>query len=58
DFLSIGAFILLFISMNLILKTVTSNDIQQFESFFINKEKTMNKIILKILNILKKITRD
>ena len=58
DFLSIGAFILLFISMNLILKTVTSNDIQQFESFFINKEKTMNKIILKILNIMKKITRD
>ncbi|MBA7629829.1 hypothetical protein ES703_37336 [subsurface metagenome] len=58
DFLSIGAFVLLFISMNLILKTVTTNDIQQFESFFINKEKTMNKIILKILNILKKITRD
>ncbi|GAH90960.1 unnamed protein product [marine sediment metagenome] len=44
--------------MNLILKTVTTNDIQQFESFFIIKEKTMNKIILKILNILKKITRD
>ena len=58
DFLSIGSFVLLFISMNLILKTVTSNDIQQFESFFVNKEKTVNKIILKILNLLKKITRD
>ena len=58
DFLSIGSFILLFISMNLILKTITTNDIQQFESFFVNKEKTMNKYILKIFNLLKKITRD
>ncbi|TKJ20184.1 MAG: hypothetical protein CEE43_13400 [Promethearchaeota archaeon Loki_b32] len=58
DFLSIGAFVLLFISMNLILKTVTTNDIQQFESFFVNKDKTLNKIVLKILSVLKKITRD
>ena len=58
DFLSISTFLLLFITMNLILKTVTSNDIQQFESFFINKTKPMNKIISKVLNFLKKITRD
>lgn len=58
DFLSIGSFVLLFILTNLILKTVTSNDIQQFESFFVNGKKSSNKIIQKVLNILKKITRD
>ncbi|GAH93271.1 unnamed protein product, partial [marine sediment metagenome] len=41
-----------------ILKTVTTSDIQQFESFFVNKDKTLNKIVLKILSVLKKITRD
>ena len=59
DFLSIASFLLLFILMNLILKTVTSNEIQQFGSFFIKKKKSLlDKIMLKVLNILKKITRD
>ena len=57
DFLSIGTFLILFILMNLILKTVTSSDIKYFESF-LNKERFFDKYMLKGLNILKRFTRD
>ncbi|MFX1573971.1 MAG: oligosaccharide flippase family protein [Promethearchaeota archaeon] len=56
DFLSLGTFLILFILMNLILKTVTSSDIKYFESF-LNKEKFLDKYMLKGLNILKRFTR-
>ncbi|MFW9942040.1 MAG: oligosaccharide flippase family protein [Candidatus Thorarchaeota archaeon] len=56
DFLSIGTFLILFISMNLVLKTVTSTDIEMFESL-LNKDRSIDRILIKGLNILKKFTR-
>ncbi|MFX0043511.1 MAG: lipopolysaccharide biosynthesis protein [Candidatus Hodarchaeota archaeon] len=56
DFLSIGTFLILFILMNLVLKTVTRRDINNFETL-LSKDRFLDKILIKILNILKKITR-
>ncbi len=57
DFLSIFTFLLLFLLMNVILKTVTSSDIIYFESYF-NKDRFFDKIMIKILKLLKKFTRN
>jgi len=56
DFLSIGTFILLFFLFNLALKIVTDEDINLFKSYFI-KDRFIDKIIIKGLNLLKKFTR-
>lgn len=56
DFLSIGTFLVLFILMNLVLKTVTRKDINNFETL-LNKDRFLDKILIKSLNILKRITR-
>jgi O-antigen/teichoic acid export membrane protein len=56
DFLSIGTFIILFISMNLVLKAVTSADIEIFESI-LNKDRSIDRILIKGLNLLKRFTR-
>ncbi|MFX1408973.1 MAG: lipopolysaccharide biosynthesis protein [Promethearchaeota archaeon] len=56
DFLSIGTFLILFILMNLLLKTVTRNDIKNFE-ILLNKDRFLDKILIKILSILKRVTR-
>ena len=57
DFLSISSFIILFILMNLVLKTVRSSDIKYFESL-LKKNRFLDKTLIKGLNILKKFTRD
>ena len=57
DFLSIFTFLLLFFLMNVILKTVTSSDIIYFESYF-KKDRFFDKIMIKILKLLKKFTRN
>ena len=57
DLLSIISFILLFLLMNVLLKTVTSSDIIYFESYF-QKDRFFDKIIKKILGFLKKFTRN
>jgi len=57
DFLSIGTFLILFILLNLILKTVSSSDIKNFKSI-LKEERFFDKIMLKVLNILQKFTRD
>ena len=57
DFLSIGVFLILFILINLILKTVSSTDITYFENLF-DKDRFFGKIMHKGLNVLKKITRE
>ena len=56
DFLSILTFLVLFILMNLVLKTVTRRDIQNFETL-LNKDRFLDKILIKTLNILKRVTR-
>lgn len=56
DFLSISTFLILFILMNLILKTVTSVDIEVFASL-LNKDRSIDRIVIKALNVLKKFTR-
>ncbi|MFX1316106.1 MAG: hypothetical protein ACFE9T_09605, partial [Promethearchaeota archaeon] len=56
DFLSIGTFLMLFILMNLVLKTVTRSDIKNFETL-LNKERFLDKLLIKILNLLQKVTR-
>ena len=57
DILSIISFLLLFLLMNVILKTVTSSDIIYFESYF-QKDRFFDKIITRILSFLKKFTRN
>jgi len=57
DLLSIISFLLLFLLMNVLLKTVTSSDIIYFESYF-QKDRFFDKIITKILSFLKKFTRN
>jgi len=57
DILSITSFLLLFLLMNVLLKTVTSSDIIYFESYF-QKDRFFDKIIKKILGFLKKFTRN
>ncbi len=57
DLLSIISFLLLFLLMNVLLKTVTSSDIIYFESYF-QKDRSFDKIIKKILGFLKKFTRN
>ena len=57
DILSIFSFLLLFLLMNVLLKTVTSSDITYFESYF-KKDRFFDKIIIKILSFLKKLTRN
>ncbi|MFX1470496.1 MAG: oligosaccharide flippase family protein [Promethearchaeota archaeon] len=57
DFLSLSAFLILFISTNLILKTVTTSDIIYFKSL-LNKERFFDKILLKGLNLLERFSRD
>jgi len=57
DFLSVGIFLILFILINLILKTVSSTDFTYIETLF-DKDRFFDKTILKGLNILKKITRE
>lgn len=56
DFLSMGTFLILFISMNLVLKTVTSTDIEKFKSL-LNKDRSVDRVLIKGLNLLKKLTR-
>lgn len=56
DFLSIFVFLILFILTNLGFKTVTSTDIDNFESL-LNKNKRIDRIMLKVLNFIKKFTR-
>lgn len=56
DFLSIGTFLVLFILMNLVLKTVTRKDINNFETL-LNKDRFLDRVLIKTLNILKKVTR-
>lgn len=56
DFLSIFVFLMLFILTNLGFKTVTSTDIDNFESL-LNKNKRIDRIMLKVLNFMKKFTR-
>ena len=57
DFLSVGVFLILFILINLILKTVSSTDITYFENLF-DKDRFFGKIMHKGLNVLKRITRE
>ncbi|MFX1311088.1 MAG: lipopolysaccharide biosynthesis protein [Promethearchaeota archaeon] len=57
DFLSVGVFLILFILINLILKTVSSTDITYFETLF-DKNRLFGKIMHKGLNLLKRITRE
>ena len=57
DFLSVGVFLILFILINLILKTVSSTDITYFETLF-DKNRFFGKIMHKGLNLLKRITRE
>ncbi len=57
DFLSIGSFLIIFIFLNLVLKTISSSDIKNFEGL-LKKERFFDKILLKILYILKRFTRD
>ena len=57
DFFSIGSFLILFILLNLLLKTVSSSDIMSFE-LLLKKERFFDKIMRKGLRILKKFTRD
>ena len=56
DFLSILTFLVLFILMNLVLKTVTRKDINNFETL-LNKDRFLDRVLIKTLNILKKVTR-
>ena len=56
DFLSILVFLMLFILTNLGFKTVTSTDINNFESL-LNSHKRIDRILLKVLNLIKKFTR-
>lgn len=56
DFLSVGIFLIFFILINLILKTVSSTDFTYIETLF-DKDRFFDKTINKGLNILKKITR-
>ena len=56
DFLSIFVFLMLFFLTNLGFKTVTSTDIDNFESL-LNNNKRIDRIMLKVLNIIKKFTR-
>ncbi|MFX0028196.1 MAG: lipopolysaccharide biosynthesis protein [Candidatus Hermodarchaeota archaeon] len=56
DFYSIGTFLVLFILMNLVLKTVTRQDISSFQTL-LNEKRFIDRILIKILNILKKLTR-
>jgi hypothetical protein len=56
DFISILTFLVLFILMNLVLKTVTRRDINNFETL-LNKDRFLDNILIKILNILKRVTR-
>ncbi len=56
DFFSIIVFFALFILMNLAFGIVKSPDIEYFESL-LSKDKFLNRIMLKTLNVLKKLTR-
>ena len=56
DFLSILVFLVLFILTNLGFKTVSSTDIDNFESL-LDKNKKIDRIIIKSLNVIKKFTR-
>lgn len=53
DFLSIGSFLIIFILLNLIFKIVNSTDINFVETL-LNKDKGFDRIIVKILNLVKK----
>jgi len=53
---SLGIFLVLFFSLNFILKIITKNDIENVESI-LTKEKLRYKIIRKFLKILKNIAR-
>jgi len=57
DFLSILTFLILFMLMNSLLKTVTSTDITYFQSL-LDENRFFDKIMLKSLNITKKFTRN
>jgi hypothetical protein len=56
DFLSILVFLLLFILTNLGFKTVTSTDIDNFESL-LDSHRKIDRIMKKGLNFIKKFTR-
>ncbi|MFX1409541.1 MAG: polysaccharide biosynthesis C-terminal domain-containing protein [Promethearchaeota archaeon] len=56
EILSIGLFIIIYLSLNIIFKVITTSDIENIEAFFY-KESKMNQIIRKILKFLKRITR-
>ncbi|MFX1375585.1 MAG: oligosaccharide flippase family protein [Promethearchaeota archaeon] len=56
DFYSVGTFLILFILMNLLLKTVTRKDINNFETL-LNEKRFIDRILIKLLNVLKKVTR-
>ncbi|MFX1279852.1 MAG: oligosaccharide flippase family protein [Promethearchaeota archaeon] len=57
DFISISIFIILFIFFNFMLKTVTTSDINSFESF-LNKKRFFDKYLIKGLRVVKKFTRN
>lgn len=55
DFLSISIFLLFFIITNLVFKTVTSEDIDNFKAM-LDKTKPFERVFIKILNVIKKFT--
>jgi hypothetical protein len=57
DFLSISLFLIFFVLLNLLFNTVSDTDIKNFEAL-LNKERFIDKILLKALNLLKRFTRD
>lgn len=57
DFISISIFIILFIFFNFMLKTVTTSDINSFESF-LNKKRFFDKYLIKGLRVVKRFTRN
>lgn len=56
DFFTILTFIILFLGLSIILKSITKDDIEKLESFF-NKESISNKIVKRGLTFLKKFLR-
>ncbi|MFW9989793.1 MAG: oligosaccharide flippase family protein [Candidatus Odinarchaeota archaeon] len=56
DFLSIITFLILFMIMNFLLRTVNSSDISYFQSL-LDENRFFDKILLRSLNLMKKFTR-